>query len=33
MVDLAENAERVYDDNYAASSRDLVKKSWWRRIL
>jgi outer membrane protein assembly factor BamD len=34
MTDLAANAERVYDDNYPASSLERApKKSWWRRIL
>jgi outer membrane protein assembly factor BamD len=30
MMDLAANAERVYDDNYPASAKDVaVKKHWW----
>ncbi len=34
MIDLAANAERVYVDNYPASSLERApKKSWWRRIL
>jgi hypothetical protein len=34
MTDLAADAERVYDANYPASSKDVEqKKSWWRRIL
>ena len=34
MNDLAADAERVYNDNYPASSKDVEKKkSWWRRIL
>jgi len=33
MVDLAQNAERVYADNYPGSVNDIQKKSWWRRIL
>jgi outer membrane protein assembly factor BamD len=34
MMDLAENAERVYADNYPGSINDVQKKkSWWRRIL
>jgi outer membrane protein assembly factor BamD len=34
MLDLAANAERVYDDNYPGSSKDVeARKSWWRRIL
>jgi outer membrane protein assembly factor BamD len=31
MMDLASNAERVYADNYPASSKDIQpKKHWWR---
>jgi outer membrane protein assembly factor BamD (BamD/ComL family) len=31
MMDLASNAERVYADNFPASSKDIVaKKHWWR---
>ncbi len=34
MMDLAQNAERVYADNYPGSVGDVQrKKSWWRRIL
>ena len=34
MVDLAQNAERVYADNYPGSIGDVQsKKAWWRRIL
>ena len=34
MMDLAQNAERVYADNYPGSSQEVErKKSWWRRIL
>jgi outer membrane protein assembly factor BamD len=34
MMDLAQNAERVYADNYPGSINDVQKKkSWWRRIL
>ena len=33
MVDLAANAERVYNDNYPGNVKDIQKKSWWRRIL
>ncbi|MGA2341925.1 MAG: outer membrane protein assembly factor BamD [Steroidobacteraceae bacterium] len=34
MMDLAQNAERVYVDNYPGSVNDVQKKkSWWRRIL
>jgi outer membrane protein assembly factor BamD len=33
MLDLAQNAERVYADNYPSSVNDIQKKSWWRRIL
>jgi outer membrane protein assembly factor BamD len=34
MMDLAQNAERVYVDNYPGSINDVQKKkSWWRRIL
>jgi outer membrane protein assembly factor BamD len=34
MTDLAADAERVYDANFPASSKDVEqKKSWWRRIL
>jgi outer membrane protein assembly factor BamD (BamD/ComL family) len=34
MVDLAQNAERVYADNYPGNISDVEKKkSWWRRIL
>ena len=34
MVDLAQNAERVYADNYPGSVGEVQrKKSWWRRIL
>jgi outer membrane protein assembly factor BamD len=34
MNDLAADAERVYDDNYPASAKDVEKKkSWWLRIL
>jgi outer membrane protein assembly factor BamD len=34
MTDLAADAERVYDDNYPASSKDVEKKkAWWLRIL
>ncbi len=34
MTDLAADAERVYDDNYPASAKDVEKKkSWWLRIL
>jgi outer membrane protein assembly factor BamD len=30
MTDLAANAERVYDDNYPASAKDVApKKHWW----
>jgi hypothetical protein len=30
MMDLAANAERVYDDNYPASAKDVAaKKHWW----
>jgi outer membrane protein assembly factor BamD len=34
MTDLAADAERVYDDNYPASAKDVEpKKAWWLRIL
>jgi outer membrane protein assembly factor BamD len=34
MNDLAADAERVYDANYPANSRDVEpKKPWWRRII
>jgi len=34
MLDLAENAERVYAANYPGSIKDIeVKKAWWKRIL
>jgi outer membrane protein assembly factor BamD len=34
MMDLAQNAERVYADNYPGSVGDVQgKKSWWKRIL
>jgi outer membrane protein assembly factor BamD len=30
MTDLASNAERVYNDNYPASSKDIIpKRHWW----
>ena len=34
MLDLAQNAERVYTDNYAGTTSDINrKKAWWKRIL
>ena len=34
MTDLASNIEKVYEENYPGSARDVAeKKSWWRRIL
>jgi len=34
MMDLAQDAERVYIDNYPGNINDVQnKKSWWRRIL
>lgn len=34
MLDLASNAERVYQDNYPGNMKDIErKKAWWRRYL
>jgi outer membrane protein assembly factor BamD len=34
MMDLAADAEKVYDDNYSADTKDVqAKKHWWSKIL
>jgi outer membrane protein assembly factor BamD len=33
MMDLASNAERVYADNYPASTKDIIPKKHWWNIL